>query len=273
MIDIHMHSTISDGSETIEALIKRANQKQLKLIAITDHDTYHDWSHLSNETLNVVGGMEISAYDYEVSKKVHLLIYGNQLSLKHVKSVICETLSKRHQNSMRQLNIIKDAGYDIDYENLNKSDENILYKQHIMEGLKRKGYTQTLNGDLYQKLFKNNGIAQGDIDYPDVFEVIQAAVKDHVFVVLAHPGLSGVFDRIPNYVKFGLKGIETYHGLATEKIRHQAKIYAKTHQLIETIGSDFHGHYGVEPDIGSVEAPQDISQKLYAYMLTLVNNK
>lgn len=265
MIDLHMHSRISDGSYTVDELIKEALTKGLKMISITDHDTHYDWSHRSTETLSVMGGLEVSAYDYDVSKKVHLLLYGNQLKLVYVNSVIKDTLSKRHLNSTRQLKIIREAGYEIDESTLNHSLENILYKQHIMEALKNQGYTDTLNGDLYIKLFKNNGIAVGDIDYPNVMDVIQAARRDKAFVVLAHPGLSKVFNRVPLYVKEGLQGIETYHGLSSLVDQNQSRLLAKEYNLIETIGSDFHGIYGIEPAMGDVNVPFVEQEKLYQY--------
>lgn len=267
MIDLHMHSNISDGSFTVDELIQLALEKNLKMISITDHDTYYDWSYKSTYDLTILGGMEISAYDFEVSKKVHLLLYGNQLQLTHVNPIIKDTLKKRHANSKRQLEAIIKAGYDIHYDELKKSKEGILYKQHIMEGLKNKNYTTSLNGSLYKKLFKDFGVATGDIEYPNALDVIKAANKDGILVVLAHPGLSEVFDRVPIYVQAGLKGIETYHGLSNLHEQAISRELAQKYHLIETIGSDFHGHYGIEPEIGNVKTNEDFQKKLYAYCL------
>lgn len=263
-----MHSTVSDGSYKVQELIELALKKQLKLIAITDHDTYYDWSHLSTPELTIIGGMEISAYDFDVSKKVHLLLYGNQLKLEHVKPVIQHTLKKRHANSTRQLNAIIQAGYQIHVDELKKSEEGILYKQHIMEGLVQHNYATTLNGSLYKKLFKDFGVATGDIEYPNVLDVIHAAKKDGIFVVLAHPGLSDVFDRVPLYVQAGLQGIETYHGLSNLHEQAISREIASQYQLVETIGSDFHGYYGIEPEIGSVKSSVESQRKL----LEFINN-
>lgn len=266
MLDLHMHSTYSDGSESIETLILDAKKKKLSLIAITDHDTYYDWSSRSTSDLTILSGMEISAYDYLISKKVHLLVYGNNLKFKHLKQHIELTLPRRHENSLKQLAYIQSKGYDINIETLKTSQEGILYKQHIMENLVQNGHTDTINGALYQSLFKQNNPV-GDILYPDVLDVLHAAKKDQLMIILAHPGLSGVLGEVDRYVHAGLKGIETYHSLANPNEIAIAHEYALRNHLIETIGSDYHGKYGIEPPIGSSKLSDAKKRELYMKFL------
>lgn len=77
--DLHMHSTVSDGSFTIPELIARARQNGLDAIAITDHDTLSQRFQIPADTgLQVLTGIEISAYDYENDFRVHMLGYGIQ---------------------------------------------------------------------------------------------------------------------------------------------------------------------------------------------------
>lgn len=76
--DLHMHSTVSDGSFTIPELIEFAKKKGLDAIAVTDHDTVSHFQQIPQieHRVKVIPGIEISAYDYENNFKVHMLGYG-----------------------------------------------------------------------------------------------------------------------------------------------------------------------------------------------------
>jgi phosphoribosyl 1,2-cyclic phosphate 1,2-diphosphodiesterase len=261
MIDLHMHSTYSDGSDSIENLIKRAKENNQSLISITDHDLYLDWSHLSDDTLKVISGMEISCFDYDIGKKVHLLVYGNRLTLEHTLPLISNTLNLRHQNSLRQLSLLEHHLH-ISLDNTQKSLTGIMYKQHIMQALMDLGVTNQLLGEDYNTWFKHGGVAEGDIQYPNVLDILDALKKDNVITVLAHPGLSQVFDQVPLYVTHGLLGIETYHGLATKDDIKRALSYSIIYDLLQTVGSDYHGHFGIEPMIGQVSVSDEIKKEI-----------
>lgn len=272
MIDLHIHSTVSDGSLTPKEIVRDAISKQMTMIAITDHDIYMDWSKLSDDTITVIGGMEISAFDYTLNRKAHLLVYGNNLTLYAINDVIRTTLSDRHRNSLRQLRILMDLGYPLSISQVATSDTGIMYKQHIMEQLVELGIASEMYDQTYQRLFKNPGPCAGDIIYPDVHDVIRAARRDNVLIVLAHPGLSGVFAEVPSYVASGLNGIETYHSLATAEHQSIAHTIALRHHLLETTGSDFHGRYGIEPDIGFSHLTAAEDAKLSKKFLNALNS-
>ena len=105
--DLHMHSTVSDGSFTISELIARAKQNGLDAIAITDHDTLSQCKQIpETEHLKVLAGIEISAYDYKNHFRVHMLGYNIQKPAV-TEQIVHPTLEARHANSLKQIGIVR----------------------------------------------------------------------------------------------------------------------------------------------------------------------
>ena len=206
--DLHMHSTVSDGSFTIPELIARARQNGLDAIAITDHDTLSQRFQIPADTgLQVLTGIEISAYDYENDFRVHMLGYGIQKP-EVTEQAVHPTLEARHANSLKQIEILNQHGYEIDLSQLRRADGKYIYKQHIMDDLVRRGKAPDMFGEFYQKTFKHGGICDFDIRYPSPLEALRAIKDAGGLAVLAHSGQQQNFCIIPELAKQGLDGLE-----------------------------------------------------------------
>ena len=127
-VDMHMHSTVSDGSYTMEEIVAQAESRGLSGVVITDHDTLSHQDKLPHSnTVQVQAGIEISAYDYEKDYRVHILGYGIK-NPELVEKVVHPTLLARHENSMRQIEILKEHGYAIDLEKIKRADGKYIYR-------------------------------------------------------------------------------------------------------------------------------------------------
>ena len=129
--DLHIHTDISDGSLSTEEVIKKAKEKGLTHIAITNHDTVKGLKEAvelgKKYNIVVIPGVEISAYDYKRNRKVHLLGYGIDLDGKHITN-LCERLLKdRNEMTLKQVQIIKSLGYDITEEEVKVYAKIALY--------------------------------------------------------------------------------------------------------------------------------------------------
>ena len=190
--DLHMHSTVSDRSFTIPELIARARQNGLDVIAITDHDTLSQRFQIPADTgLQVLTGIEISAYDYENDFRVHMLGYGIQKP-EVTEQAVHPTLEARHANSLKQIEILNQHGYEIDLSQLRRADGKYIYKQHIMDDLVRRGKAPDMFGEFYQKTFKHGGICDFDIRYPSPLEALRAIKDAGGLAVLAHSRTSAL---------------------------------------------------------------------------------
>jgi predicted metal-dependent phosphoesterase TrpH len=245
--DLHIHSTFSDGSESIEKIILMAKGKGLDGIAVTDHDTLSHIERIPTDAgIRVIGGIEISACHRKTNTRAHILGYNIQ-NHDIVTALTQPFLEARDKNSEKQAEILIQAGFQIDMEKLARAGGKYLYKQHIIDWLVATGQVSDMYGDFYRKTFKRGGICAFAVEYIDVFEAVYAIKSAGGLAVLAHPGQQRNFRLIPELVKVGLDGLELNHHAHDEECRETIRHYANRHGLFLTGGSDYHGKYEPQP--------------------------
>ncbi|MDO5416077.1 MAG: PHP domain-containing protein [Lachnospiraceae bacterium] len=249
--DFHMHSKVSDGSFSIAGLAKLAAGKGIDVIAVTDHDTLsHATQIVPGLPVRVLAGIEISCFDYEENVRVHILGYRIR-DIGRVERFVKPLLEKRHENSLKQVKILKENGFSIEEEKLKRADGKYIYKQHIMEYLVNTGQVEDMFGEFYQKTFKNGGICDFDITYQNPYQAVEIIRESGGMAVLAHSGQQKNFRLIPELVKKGLSGLELNHPANSPDDRKQIRKYGEEYGLFLTGGSDFHGRYEkTEPQVG-----------------------
>ncbi|MCL1913396.1 MAG: PHP domain-containing protein [Eubacteriaceae bacterium] len=241
--DLHIHSTVSDGSDSIEQILSAAKEKNLDAIAITDHDTISHLAQIPADAgIKVISAVEMSAVHYGTNTRAHILGY-NIRNLEIITALAEPLLQARNRNSEIQADMLIVAGFQIDKEKLARADGKYLYKQHIMDWLVTSGQAPDMFGDFYQKTFKQGGICDFDIEYIDVFDAIIAIKEAGGLAVLAHPGQQQNFWLVPELVKTGLAGLELNHHTHGTKDKAIVQDLAKQHGLFLTGGSDYHGKY------------------------------
>lgn len=266
-IDLHTHSRCSDGSLTAEELVVRAAENRITTLSITDHDTTENVSRALaagyRQGIETIPGIEISAFDPETASKIHILGYGYKPPAGALKGLCAPMLERRHENTVRQIAAISEAGIELTEEEVRREagESSMLYKQHIMAVLVKKGYTDGIYSSLYSALFKGNGIASGDIPYVHYRDAIAAVLDDGGVPVLAHPGQQQCLALVSTMVREGLEGIEVNHPDHTMEMRLEIIETAKRYGLLLTGGSDFHGDYGSPAALGEFMAPEDFTRK------------
>ena len=245
--DLHVHTNVSDGSDSIARVIELAESKGLDLIAIIEHDTLsHSRQIPANTAVRVICGVEISAVHPGTNTRAHILGYNIQKP--ELIAALCRPiLEARNRNSERQAEILIGHGYHIDMDKLCRADGKYLYKQHIMDWLVTTGQAPDMFGEFYQKTFKNGGICDFDIQYADAFTAVSAIKEAGGLAVLAHPGQQQNFWLIPELVNAGLSGLELNHHTHNEKDRETIRSLALEYGFFLTGGSDYHGKYEPQP--------------------------
>lgn len=268
--DLHIHTTVSDGSLNIEEVIEYAERAGLNCVAITDHDSIRSFSYAQmigkQYGVSVIRGVECSCYDYLRRRKVHILCY-NPKKPEHL-SRICEKTAdcrKAAGNLMAEKILEK---YPIPPSRIIRyaRNSNCIYKQHIMHALMDGGYTDSIYGDLYHELFSEDSDSMlVPVIYPDVREMLRAIDAAEGIAVLAHPGLYDSFELMKELIDEGLlDGLEVWHPKnKSEEVEELLRI-AEKHRLLTTGGSDFHGmyHSGNNIEIGCRKTPSDVLKKL-----------
>ncbi len=240
--DLHLHSTVSDGSDSVAALVQLAEKRGLNLIAITDHDTLaHHRLLPQGGGIRVLGGIEISAIDPSTGVKAHVLGYGIEDGAP-VERLVAPLRERRHANSLRQIALLKERGYDVDIDKLAKADGQYIYKQHIMAYLVKTGQAAELFGQFYRSVFKHGGFCDFDIQYADVRDAVAAIHQAGGKAVLAHPGQQQNFYLIS---QLPFDGVEYRH--PENRPEDMATIMECVNDnpspLFLTGGSDYHGYY------------------------------
>lgn len=254
--DFHVHSTVSDGSYTFAELLEQAKDQGLSHIAFTNHDTTRGLAEAArlgaNSGVRVIGGVEVSAYDFERGRKVHVLGLGLSEDAPAIAELCTPTLEKRDANTRWQLEQIINAGYDVDLDTFDRlsSAATCAYKQHVMAALIDEPYGAPAYRALYNALFKGGGIADRDIAYVDARDAVRAIVADGGLPVLAHPGQMDSWDFVPELVSCGLSGIEKYHHDHDAADEEHAQNLANQFGLFVTGGSDYHGTFGKPAHLG-----------------------
>lgn len=246
--DYHIHSCCSDGSFDLTTLQEKT--KHLQQFSICDHDTFLAYDQIRDERL--VYGVEISCHDHILSKDVHVLAYMPKSRIEIER--FCEpTLLMNKKVCYEQVCRLQKAGYKIEWNRVLKKAEHSssVYKQHIMACLIEDGIADAIYGNFYQKMFKNGGICQLSKTYPSVRNAINVIHRASGLAILAHPCLSKVDLYLDHYLDMGVDGLEVYHSSVSLQQAYALHDYCLRHDLLETGGSDCHGLYGNEPDIGA----------------------
>ncbi len=270
-IDLHCHTKLSDGSMGIEELIAIAKRRGLTAISVTDHDTMASATRAvtigNRHGVKVIHGVEFSTWDSKREQKAHILCYlcdrPDRLE------VLCHRVNDSRKKAAVEMIRKVMRYYPITPELITKcaTGSTAIYKQHIMHALMDAGYTDSIYGEVYDKLFGKEGVIKTHVDYPNVREAIELIHSAGGIAVLAHPHLYHSEELMAELVAEGLlDGIEAYHPSCDEEATSSLLAYAGKHNLLVTGGSDFHGMYTDVPrPIGSVPVPDDCATKLLSY--------
>ena len=266
--DLHCHTILSDGTVSIEELVLLAKGKGLDYVSITDHDTYAGAvrAKISGQKygIEVIEGAEISAFDKQRGRKVHILAYlcdhPNRLAgmFKKISDSRKKAMTIAIQKVLRL--------YPIPVEMILKRAQggSNIFKQHVMKALIDAGYTDSVYGDIYKKLFHSKtGFARTNIEYPDVFAVVDAVHEAGGVAVLAHPDAYDSYDILEELAEYGLDGFEMVCPRANPERESMLEDFAAKYGLIMTGGSDFHGSFSNKPvTVGSCSVDNKIVEKL-----------
>ena len=250
--DLHCHTKLSDGSLGIEDIIIQAKRTGIDFISITDHDTLASFSRATvlgeRYGVKVITGVELSAWDKERGRKVHILCYAPQKPdrLEGICLKACE-IRKACAKEMIE-NVMKI--YPITPESVMKyaTGSKSVFKQHIMHALIDYGYTTHFYGKLNDELFNlEHGSCIVEREYPDVNFVIDLIHSARGVAVMAHPVYYNSFELLEELSeKRKLDGVEAYHYTANDEQREKILKTAEKYNLIVTGGSDFHGLYNAK---------------------------
>ena len=246
--DLHCHTKLSDGSSDTIDLISYAARIGLDAVAMTNHDTIDGVNDAVNlgkaYGVRVIPGVEISAIDSVRGTKVHLLCY-NYRREDEIRQLCGDILKSRREAGEIMIERAMKM-YPLTYEHvMHYARESCsIYKQHIMRALMDLGYSQSIFGPVFKRLFssKSSENILEPVKYSDIRDVIRVVKRSGGKAVIAHPAYYGNFELIDELIRLKvLDGIEVMHPRNPDSAQKQLLETAVKHGLIVTGGSDFHG--------------------------------
>lgn len=255
MIDLHTHSTASDGTLTPADLVLAANDMGLTALAITDHDTVGGIEEACRAAaplpLTFVPGVEISAS----IPKGALHIVGLFIDHTHerLNQVLDEAVEYRRIRNEKIIQRLAELGVPVERDELlSEAGGGVLGKPHFARVMVRKGYVKNVRA-AFRRYLARGGAAYFPKQRMDRREAVAIIRQAGGVPVLAHPDqtfLKG--DELDALIReltdCGLGAVETRcSGYSASDIRLY-RLLAEKHGLVESGGSDFHG--GVKPVIG-----------------------
>jgi predicted metal-dependent phosphoesterase TrpH len=263
-IDLHTHTTHSDGSASPKELIERANSKGARSIAVTDHDTVDAFAEARAAAdrcgVEFIPGIEISA-DFSPGT-MHILGYlidGEAPALKEQLAMLKNAREKRNPEIARRL---EGLGFDISYEEVAQlAGNNVVGRPHFASVLVKKGYVRSIQ-EAFDRLLKKGApayVEKARLSSRDAIELIHGAGG---VAVLAHPyelklsSYEAADELVAELAALGLDGIEAIYSRHSPDQRSRYSEIALRHNLLITGGSDYHGSY--KPDIDLVTGLGDL---------------
>jgi len=267
LIDLHLHTTASDGTLAPAALVDRARAVGLRTLSVTDHDTMAGVPEAAEAAashgLEFFPGIEITAVSEQ--REIHMLGYFLDQSPPGLEPFLEIQRSDRFRRAREMAKLLADLGAPIDIDGLISqatAEERTLTRPMVARALMDAGHVSS-EQEAFHRWIRDGGPAYVVRQAVSPAEVVRLISRAGGVSALAHPGLLGRDDLIPSLAKTGLGAIEVYHSGHDAKTRaHYARLAAQ-HELASSGGSDYHGesHHRAK-SLGVVTLPREAFMQL-----------
>lgn len=275
-VDLHTHTTASDGVLSPAQLVARAAHLALKVLAITDHDTTDGVTEAAEAAreagIELIPGVEINT-DIP-GNEVHVLGYYVDVARQTFVEELARLREGRLGRARRMVEVLGKMGVPISMQRvLQLAGEGSVGRPHVAQALIEAGYVMSFN-EAFDRYIGRNGpayVPRMKFSPAEACALIRSAGG---VPVLAHPvyfGPGGVikapFDldmMLPDLLAAGLLGIEVYYPGYDATTTEYLMNIARRHGLLLSGGSDFHGIQVEHADLGGVYVPMKVVRRLRA---------
>lgn len=255
-IDLHVHTTASDGTLSPGQTAALAAQKGLKAIAISDHDTVEGCAAAVAEGqrlgVEVVPGIELSTKFY---RAVHILGYYIDTENPELQALLDWIVEDRDKRNRYMAELMAADGLPVSYEQMHRRFGAVIGRPHFGQVLVELGLAESVN-DAFARYIEKGQRYYAPRTILAIEQAVQSIVKAGGIATLAHPFQYRLEDEnlrklIEHCMDNGLRAIECrYSGYSGEQTAYLEKL-AEEYGLLKTGGSDFHGQNKPHIDMGS----------------------
>jgi predicted metal-dependent phosphoesterase TrpH len=249
-VDMHCHSTASDGTLSPAQVVRLAKDSGLSALALTDHDTAAGVGEAASAAaplgLDFLPGIEISC-EYPHPGTMHLLGYGIDPGSPVLRDLTARLIAGRDNRNPKIVARLNELGVSITMDEVEAESGGIVVgRPHIAAILVRKGYVNSIR-HAFDKYLGTTGLAYFDKERLTARQAIELVRQSGGLPVLAHPiqlrtTNDAELDRVlKELVDLGLVGVEVIHSDQDRSTVERYGKLAEKYNLLKTGGSDFHG--------------------------------
>lgn len=263
MIDLHTHSTVSDGSDDPERIPELAAAAGCEAFALTDHDSLagHDAARARAAQLDIefVPGCEISCQS--PFGGLHLLSYFVEAGDNPLHQMLAELQASRRERNLSLVARLADIGIPVTLEELEREAGGTgAGRPHAAAIMMRKGIVGSIQ-EAFDRYLADGGPGHVGRRRPDAADAVHAVLESGGLPVLAHPlrlklSPDVLGDLVGELAALGVVGLEAYYSRHTAQERTELLRLAASHGMVATGGSDYHGTF--KPDLSVGTGPGDL---------------
>lgn len=248
-VDLHLHTTASDGSFTPEQLVDFYSSRGFRAVAVTDHDAWDaidptiELAHRVG--MEVIPGIELSSAVGEA--EIHILGYFIDHHQREFQQRILRFKEARVERARKIVGKLKKLGVHIEAERvLELASSASVGRPHVARALQEEGYVGS-SDEAFARYLRAGGPAYVPKEYLSPAEACSLIHAVGGLCFYAHPGIEGRDDLVPLFAAQGLDGIEAWHSKhSPSQVKHYQEL-ARKYGLLVSGGSDSHG-----PDISDM---------------------
>jgi predicted metal-dependent phosphoesterase TrpH len=211
-------------------------------------------------SLTLVPAVELSSS--EGDRDIHILGYFIRHEDPHLLQLLADLRDARLERARAMVSLLGQAGFELDLNDVMAlAQQGAIGRSHIARTLVAAGHAPSI-AEAFDRFIGRGREFYVSKDVRSSADVIQTIRDAGGIAVAAHPGVSGIDDLFPELIRAGLGGIEAYHAdHSPQQGAHFAQLAAENGLLV-TGGSDYHGAGAPNPDLGSVDIPEDAVRSL-----------
>ncbi len=265
-IDLHCHSTHSDGVLPAIKVAERAKRDGVELFCLSDHDSCDGYEATRAVFPDAIRGVELSCS--EDGRTVHVLLYATPSSKwERVEEALTDQRRVRRERVHTIAERLGALGAKFDPEVVLERHRGTVGRPHVAAELVRTGVVASRE-EAFSRYLKDGGPGDVKVSRLSVGDALALARDACAKTALAHPHLHGgrAEALITRHRSAGLSGLEVHYAIYPQKKRKTFADLAKRHQMVATAGSDFHGEGVTSVRQLGVEVPEDAAARLLDWL-------
>lgn len=257
LVDLHLHTTCSDGVWTRERLFDEIRSRRLAAFSISDHDTLDAYPIPEDLRGSAISGVEVDSHF--AGHTVHILAYGVEDKDSPLLRVLHEQRVARVARMVLMVDRLKPLGVDVDLEDVRAqaTGTSSLGRPHLARALVAKGYVSSVQA-AFDRYIADEGDGYVSLERQNASKMVELIHRSGGVAIVAHPKRLCAPHHLAELCALGIDGIEVVHPTANREAERELRAFAKERSLLVTGGTDFHEpterSIGVEFEAEAIEA-------------------